>query len=115
MDPGVGCWFYLEFEWNCMLEAQGAAREDSIDMCLHGGYPFDIRQSFFSLLSEAFQKTSVNGRKLICGDLSSRIQKQLSGEDLYFGAHVFGQELRNLFRIQTGNYCWSYAFQNRCK
>ena len=40
----------------------------------HGGYPFDIRQSFFSQLSEAFEKTSVNGLKLICGDLNSRIQ-----------------------------------------
>jgi hypothetical protein len=54
------------------------------------GYNFDIRQQFFRELGEMYSKTSVNGPKLILGDLNSRLQRRLPGEDDYMGEYTFG-------------------------
>jgi len=56
----------------------------------HGGYSFDVRQQFFEDLGSMYARTSVNKGKLIFGDLNSRIQKQLPGEEEYVGDYVFG-------------------------
>lgn len=62
----------------------------------HSGYAFDIRQEFFEELGTMFKRTSVNGPKYIFGDLNSRIQRQMPGEETVFGDHVFGNPLADL-------------------
>ena len=66
----------------------------------HGGYPFNSRQLFFDDLGRMFSRTSVNGLKLVFGDLNSRILKQVPGEELYFGEHVFG-DASSLLKLGT--------------
>ena len=62
----------------------------------HAGYPFDARQSFFEELRHMVRKTSVNGMKLVMGDLNARIHRRLPGEDDFLGDFVFGSSGANL-------------------
>ena len=43
-----------------------------------------------------YARTSVNGMKLIVGDLNARLHKSLPGEELYIGAHVYGDPAARL-------------------
>ena len=57
----------------------------------HSGYPFDQRQVFFEQLGDMIENTSVNGLKLVTGDLNSRIYRRLRGEEYVLGEFVFWQ------------------------
>ena len=56
----------------------------------HSGYPFAVRQCFFEKLGDMIRKTSLNGLKLVFGDLNARIQRRMPGEDAFVGEYVFG-------------------------
>ena len=62
----------------------------------HSGKGFDERQLFFEQLDTAFQRTSVNGLKLVMGDLNSRLHRSFPGEHLIIGDHFFKTSVRRL-------------------
>ena len=56
----------------------------------HSGYTFNARQQFFEDLGTMYEKTSVNGIKMVFGDLNARVIRRISGEEAFVGEHVFG-------------------------
>ena len=62
----------------------------------HSGYPFDARQQFFEDLGDMFRNTSVNGIKMVFGDLNARLIRRIPGEESYLGEHIFGDSEANL-------------------
>ena len=56
----------------------------------HSGHPHDERQYFHQELGQLYGRTSVNGMKLILGDLNAGVGSALAGEDVYIGKHTFG-------------------------
>ena len=55
----------------------------------HSGRPFDERQRFFTQLDQAYQRTSVNGMRLVFGDLNARLHIRLPGEEDLIGDFVY--------------------------
>ena len=56
----------------------------------HSGWAFDDRQAFFQQLSTMYERTSVNGVRMILGDLNARTGHALPGEDDILGPYTFG-------------------------
>ena len=55
----------------------------------HSGRPYDERQNFYAELERAFQRTSVNGSRIVFGDLNARLHRRLPSEEDIFGDYVF--------------------------
>ena len=55
----------------------------------HSGRPYDERQNFFTQLDCAYQRTSVNGPRIVFGDLNARLHDCLPGEEDVIGDFVF--------------------------
>ena len=55
----------------------------------HSGHPFDVRQTFFEDLGDMISNTSVNGLKLVAGDLNARLHRRLPGAEDIVGKFVF--------------------------
>ena len=58
----------------------------------HSGYSFDQRQLFFEQLGDMIKNTSVNGMKLVAGDLNARLHRRFPGEEDIMGEFIFGNE-----------------------
>ena len=58
----------------------------------HSGYSFDQRQAFFEQLGDMIENTSVNGLKLVAGDLNARIHQRFPGEEDVLGEFTFGNK-----------------------
>ena len=70
----------------------------------HAGYDSDVRQPFHEDVGNMCRKTSVNGMRVICGDLNSRLQKRLPGEEAFLGEH--GGPILSCSLGQIGKSCW---------
>lgn len=55
----------------------------------HNERPIDERTQFFSNLASFYSSISVNGLKLIVGDLNSRLYTRYAGEEQIIGNHFF--------------------------
>ena len=67
-----------------------------VAMLLTQVFTFHDRHRFFEVLTAVFRRTSVNGLKMIFGDLNARLQRRLPGEEQIIGEHVFGDVSRQL-------------------
>ena len=61
----------------------------------HNGYDFQVRQQYFSQLSEVVANSSSFGLKLVVGDLNARIHNNIGGEREVFGQYCFGDPRYN--------------------
>ena len=52
-------------------------------------HAIEERTLFFSQLEEFYMNTSVNGEKIICGDLNARLRCRYANEDSIIGEHFF--------------------------
>ena len=55
----------------------------------HSGRAYDERQNFHAQLDRAYQRTSVNGPRIVFGDLNARLHTCLPGEGDVIGDFVF--------------------------
>ena len=78
------------------LRVQGGTAAFISAYAPHSGYSFDQRQTFFEDLGNMFRRTSVNGLKMVLGDLNSRLHKRLAGESSFIGDFVFGNAQAHL-------------------
>ena len=56
----------------------------------HNGHALLLRQQFFQSLQDAYNSLSVNGPKMIFGDLNARLHHRLAGEHHILGPNCFG-------------------------
>ena len=56
----------------------------------HGGYEYNVRQTYFTELRQILADTSTYGPKFLVGDLNARIHNSIGGEGQVFGPHCFG-------------------------
>ena len=58
----------------------------------HNGHDVNLRRDFFSFLLDKVQSLSVNGSKLIYGDLNSILYSRSALEHEVIGPHLFGDD-----------------------
>ena len=56
----------------------------------HSGWAFDVRQRFSDELNQMYTRASVNGLRLIMGDLNTRTGVRLPGKEYIIGDFCFG-------------------------
>ena len=84
----------------------------------HTLHPLSDRIAFYDELERNLQRVSVNGVKLIFGDLNARLGRRKAGEQQVLGEFCFGRELQS--RVDTPNRdlllefctCFGYAVAN---
>ena len=82
----------------------------------HNGYPFQVRQQYFSQLSEVVANSSSFGLKLVVGDLNARIHNNIGGDRGYSDNIALETRgtLLNSIQILTESYLSNIAWLGGC-